>query len=244
MLERLARDAGAVVTREQLIDDVWDENWWGSTKTLDVHINALRRKLGEQPGGPSRIATIRGVGYRLDGRRRTPAVRRRILVTIVVVAAVAVARVLRAGRARRAQPHPAQRPARAAARGVDRRQPHRRRRARSTSTRSSRPSSADHDLAVYDPAGSLVDGNGPPRADPIVRVGHGGRFAEGYVDGDLVAAVPVRTAPDGPELVVRISEPGSESDAPGRASVLLLGLGGVGRHRRRRRASAPCWPGG
>jgi DNA-binding response OmpR family regulator len=66
VLERLARDAGAVVTREQLIDDVWDENWWGSTKTLDVHINAVRRKLGEQPGGPSRIATIRGVGYRLD----------------------------------------------------------------------------------------------------------------------------------------------------------------------------------
>ena len=59
--------AGVVVTREQLIDDVWDENWWGSTKTLDVHINAVRRKLGEQPGGPSRIATIRGVGYRLDG---------------------------------------------------------------------------------------------------------------------------------------------------------------------------------
>ncbi len=67
VLERLARDAGTVVTREELIDDVWDENWWGSTKTLDVHINALRRKLGEQPGGSSRIATIRGVGYRLDG---------------------------------------------------------------------------------------------------------------------------------------------------------------------------------
>jgi DNA-binding response OmpR family regulator len=67
VLERLARDAGTVVTREQLIDDVWDENWWGSTKTLDVHINAVRRKLGEQPGEASRIATIRGVGYRLDG---------------------------------------------------------------------------------------------------------------------------------------------------------------------------------
>jgi DNA-binding response OmpR family regulator len=67
LLARLARDAGTVVTRDQLFDDVWDENWWGSTKTLDVHINAVRRKLGEQPGGPSRIATIRGVGYRLDG---------------------------------------------------------------------------------------------------------------------------------------------------------------------------------
>jgi DNA-binding response OmpR family regulator len=67
LLERLARDTGAVVSRERLIDDVWDENWWGSTKTLDVHINSLRRKLGEQPGGRSRITTVRGVGYRLDG---------------------------------------------------------------------------------------------------------------------------------------------------------------------------------
>ena len=66
VLARLARDGGIVVTREQLIDDVWDEHWWGSTKTLDVHINAVRRKLGEEPGGPSRIVTIRGVGYRLD----------------------------------------------------------------------------------------------------------------------------------------------------------------------------------
>ncbi|MFT3853934.1 MAG: response regulator transcription factor [Ilumatobacteraceae bacterium] len=67
VLALLACHAGAVVTREQLIDEVWDEHWWGSTKTLDVHINALRRKLGEQPGGSSRITTIRGVGYRLDG---------------------------------------------------------------------------------------------------------------------------------------------------------------------------------
>ena len=66
VLVRLARDAGSVVTRESLIDEVWDEHWWGSTKTLDVHINALRRKLGEQPGGPSRIVTVRGVGYRLE----------------------------------------------------------------------------------------------------------------------------------------------------------------------------------
>ena len=49
MLERLARDAGRGHTR-QLIDEVWDENWWGSTKTLDVHIHTLRRKLGERTG--------------------------------------------------------------------------------------------------------------------------------------------------------------------------------------------------
>ena len=62
----LARAAGTVVTREQLIDEVWDENWWGSTKTLDVHINSIRRKLGEEAGAPSRITTVRGVGYRLE----------------------------------------------------------------------------------------------------------------------------------------------------------------------------------
>jgi DNA-binding response OmpR family regulator len=66
VLALLGRRAGAVVTREQLIEQVWDENWWGSTKTLDVHINSLRRKLGEEAGAPSRIATIRGVGYRLE----------------------------------------------------------------------------------------------------------------------------------------------------------------------------------
>ena len=66
LLTRLAREPRRVVRREQLIDDVWDDCWWGSTKTLDVHINALRRKLGEAPGAPSRITTVRGVGYRLD----------------------------------------------------------------------------------------------------------------------------------------------------------------------------------
>lgn len=66
VLARLIRDCGIVVSREQLIDDVWDENWWGSTKTLDVHINSIRRKLGEQAGDVSRITTVRGVGYRLE----------------------------------------------------------------------------------------------------------------------------------------------------------------------------------
>ena len=65
----LAESAGAVVTREQLIDNVWDENWWGSTKTLDVHINSIRRKLGEGAGEPSQITTVRGVGYRLERDR-------------------------------------------------------------------------------------------------------------------------------------------------------------------------------
>lgn len=66
LLVRLAVEAGRVVRREDLMADVWDANWWGSTKTLDVHLNALRRHLGEGPGTPSRITAIRGVGYRLE----------------------------------------------------------------------------------------------------------------------------------------------------------------------------------
>ena len=65
LLVALARRAGRVVPRERLLEDVWDEPWFGSTKTLDIHIWALRRKL-DPPEGPSRISTIRGVGYRLE----------------------------------------------------------------------------------------------------------------------------------------------------------------------------------
>jgi DNA-binding response OmpR family regulator len=67
LLVALARDAGRVVTRERLLSDVWDEHWFGSTKTLDIHIWALRRKL-DRDGEPSRISTVRGVGYRLDAK--------------------------------------------------------------------------------------------------------------------------------------------------------------------------------
>lgn len=65
LLARLSDDAGHVVTREDLMSDVWDVNWFGSTKTLDVHIGALRRKLGEDPIAPRYIRTVRGVGFRL-----------------------------------------------------------------------------------------------------------------------------------------------------------------------------------
>ncbi|HLM85766.1 MAG TPA: response regulator transcription factor [Solirubrobacteraceae bacterium] len=64
LLARLARDAGKVVSRETLMSEVWDENWFGSTKTLDVHIAGLRRKLGDQPDRPRYIETVRGVGFR------------------------------------------------------------------------------------------------------------------------------------------------------------------------------------
>ena len=64
LLERLAHDAGKVVSRETLMSDVWDENWFGSTKTLDVHIAGLRRKLGDTPDQGRYIQTVRGVGFR------------------------------------------------------------------------------------------------------------------------------------------------------------------------------------
>lgn len=56
----LAADPGAVRTRDDIIRNVWDENWWGSTKTLDVHIASLRKKLGA-----GAIHTVRGVGFSL-----------------------------------------------------------------------------------------------------------------------------------------------------------------------------------
>ena len=64
LLLALARRAGAVVTREDLMAEVWDENWFGSTKTLDVHIGWLRRKLGDDAAEPRWIETVRGVGFR------------------------------------------------------------------------------------------------------------------------------------------------------------------------------------
>jgi len=69
LLARLAAQPEVAHSREQLMADVWDENWFGSTKTLDVHVAALRRKL--QDGAPPghrvpQIVTVRGHGYRLE----------------------------------------------------------------------------------------------------------------------------------------------------------------------------------
>jgi DNA-binding response OmpR family regulator len=66
LLSLLAAEAGRTVTRTRIMRDVWDEHWWGSTRTLDMHVAALRRKLGDNPGGPRRIVTVRGVGFRLE----------------------------------------------------------------------------------------------------------------------------------------------------------------------------------
>jgi two-component system response regulator RegX3 len=64
VLRLLMENAGTVVKRERLLEEVWDTSWFGSTKTLDVHISALRRKLGDDPAEPRYIHTVRGVGFR------------------------------------------------------------------------------------------------------------------------------------------------------------------------------------
>jgi two-component system, OmpR family, response regulator RegX3 len=66
LLRLLIENAGSVVTRERLIDEVWDTNWFGSTKTLDVHVSGLRKKLDDDPGSPRYIHTVRGVGFRFS----------------------------------------------------------------------------------------------------------------------------------------------------------------------------------
>ncbi len=65
VLALLSSSAGAVFTRERVMDDVWDENWFGSTKTLDTTIGRLRQKL-EDSGTSAHIVTVRGVGFRLE----------------------------------------------------------------------------------------------------------------------------------------------------------------------------------
>jgi two-component system response regulator RegX3 len=67
LLRVLMESAGSVLTREALIDEVWDMNWFGSTKTLDVHVSGLRKKLGDDPKEPRYIHTVRGVGFRFSG---------------------------------------------------------------------------------------------------------------------------------------------------------------------------------
>jgi len=66
LLALLMRHAGTVLTRERLIDEVWDTNWYGSTKTLDVHVSGLRKKLGDDAGTPRYVHTLRGVGFRFS----------------------------------------------------------------------------------------------------------------------------------------------------------------------------------
>jgi two-component system, OmpR family, response regulator RegX3 len=71
LLALLLTNAGRVLTREILIDRVWGSDYVGDTKTLDVHVKRLRAKVESDPSSPSRIVTIRGVGYKYDRPRPT-----------------------------------------------------------------------------------------------------------------------------------------------------------------------------
>jgi DNA-binding response OmpR family regulator len=66
LLALLAGDAGRAVTRDRIMREVWDEHWYGPTKTLDMHISWLRKKLGDDPAAPRLITTLRGVGFRFE----------------------------------------------------------------------------------------------------------------------------------------------------------------------------------
>jgi two-component system response regulator RegX3 len=66
LLELLLRNAGRVLTRGQLIDRVWGSDYFGDTKTLDVHIKRLRAKIELDPARPQHIVTVRGLGYKFE----------------------------------------------------------------------------------------------------------------------------------------------------------------------------------
>jgi len=67
LLEFLIRNSGRVLTRAQLIDRVWGSDYFGDTKTLDVHVKRLRAKIEQDPANPVYIQTIRGLGYKFEG---------------------------------------------------------------------------------------------------------------------------------------------------------------------------------
>ena len=66
VLSVLVRECGRVVPRARLMSEVWETEWYGSTKTLDMHVSVLRRKLGDEASNPRYITTVRGVGFRFD----------------------------------------------------------------------------------------------------------------------------------------------------------------------------------
>jgi two-component system response regulator RegX3 len=72
LLRMLMEAAGRVVRRIDLMDEVWDPNWYGATKTLDVHVSSLRKKLGDDPASPRYIHTVRGVGFRFSSADEIP----------------------------------------------------------------------------------------------------------------------------------------------------------------------------
>ncbi|MFS0866790.1 response regulator [Microbacterium sp. 179-B 1A2 NHS] len=67
LLELLMRNSGRVLTRGQLIDRVWGSDYFGDTKTLDVHIKRIRSRIEQNPSDPVMLLTVRGLGYRFEG---------------------------------------------------------------------------------------------------------------------------------------------------------------------------------
>jgi two-component system, OmpR family, response regulator RegX3 len=66
LLEYLMTNSGRVLTRGQLIDRVWGSNYFGDTKTLDVHIKRIRGRIEHDPAEPTMLVTVRGLGYRFE----------------------------------------------------------------------------------------------------------------------------------------------------------------------------------
>ena len=72
LLQMLMANAGTVLRRDQIMDEVWDPHWFGPTKTLDVHVSWLRKKLEDDPSTPVYITTVRGVGFRFAAADDVP----------------------------------------------------------------------------------------------------------------------------------------------------------------------------
>jgi two-component system, OmpR family, response regulator RegX3 len=72
LLHLLMSRAGEVLKREEIMDEVWDPHWFGPTKTLDVHISWLRKKIEDDPSAPRFITTVRGVGFRFTSPDEAP----------------------------------------------------------------------------------------------------------------------------------------------------------------------------
>src|SRR5699024_8315066 len=86
----LVRESGSVVTRDDLMREVWGAEWWRATKTLDMHISWLRRKLGDDATDPRRITTVRGVGFRFETGAASCPVRQRVLQATIITVLLAV----------------------------------------------------------------------------------------------------------------------------------------------------------
>ena len=68
LLHHLMEHAGAIVSRDELMNKVWHTNFWTSSKTIDVHLGWVRRKLGDDPSRPTLITTVRGHGLRFESQ--------------------------------------------------------------------------------------------------------------------------------------------------------------------------------